>query len=143
MNVVREIAGYQTSKDYKRLWEIAIKQSVLCVCDYHECRDSAQTIYDSAGVLFVSARGVSYICAKSVNEFIEQCQKINLEWVIPETHIKEISETISSKKCIAVYLSYHVSQLVDLEPVVKDVWKVGQELYSAMTQRINKDLEPK
>ena len=37
MKLIREITGYKTSTDYMKLYELAKKQSVICLCD-SECR---------------------------------------------------------------------------------------------------------
>jgi len=40
--------------------------------------------------------------------------------------------TMMKNACIGVYLSYHVSQLRDLNEQVVDVWYVGQKLYGKL-----------
>lgn len=61
MNTIRQITGYQTSRDYALLWKLAHEQSVVCACDYgKDCRDVAQTLFmDDSDVVQISARGIS------------------------------------------------------------------------------------
>ena len=72
MKLVREIVGYPMSRDYRLLWSLAQRQSVVCIVDYHggaqrdlseappPMRDIAHTIRNQDGNVSVSARGVGY-----------------------------------------------------------------------------------
>ena len=83
INIIRDVSGYTTSRDYAKLWGLAQRQSVVCICDYRDgCRDIAQTIYWEAEVRVV-ARGICYICPLGYDEFISQCKMVNLEWIVP------------------------------------------------------------
>ena len=85
MDTVRNIEGYKTSRDYKELFEMMTKASVVCVVDYGEtgrCRDVAHTLFRD-GVYQISARGISYVCAETLEEFIKQCESDNVEFIPP------------------------------------------------------------
>lgn len=75
--------GYKTSTDYHTLYDVAHLQSVVCFVDYHECRDIAATIVFS-DVIEISARGIGYIYATSKSEFAAQCEKLNVEFILPD-----------------------------------------------------------
>lgn len=86
--IVRDISGYETSRDYAKLWELAQRQSVVCVVDFFggldtPCRDIAQTIRNPHEV-HVSVRGRTYAFGQDAEEFAESCERVNLEWIVPE-----------------------------------------------------------
>jgi hypothetical protein len=84
-------AKYQTSRDYRKLWELAHIASIICILDMqlgkpNTCRDIALTTHSpdwSPEVVQVGARGIGYVWAESIEEFIAQCQASRLEWLIP------------------------------------------------------------
>lgn len=85
---VHEISGYKTSRDYKRLWELAQRASVICIVDYGDShyRDVAQTIfsnYDNNLALEIKVRGVGYIYGDGKSDFIAKCTRYNVEFVEP------------------------------------------------------------
>ena len=82
MPTVDKIEGYPLSRDYERLAELVTKSSIACIVDFdHDCRDIAHTIYSSSsGTWQVSARGIGYIWAASKEDFIQQCERLNLEY---------------------------------------------------------------
>ena len=92
MDIIKNITGYKTSKDYRKLWELAKNQSIVCICDYgtfdaeYRCRDIAHTTYYD-GNMNVSARGIGYVTVfdYKIEEFIKQCEQINLEWIVPNS----------------------------------------------------------
>ena len=85
MAIIRTISGYQTSRDYVLLWDLAKSSSIVCVCDYaHGLRDVAQTICD-ANMTQVSARGITYADGWTAEEFARQCARVNVEFIIPNT----------------------------------------------------------
>lgn len=45
--VGREIKGYRTSKNYRKLFELAKKQGVICICNMvpYVSRDIARTLF--------------------------------------------------------------------------------------------------
>ena len=85
------LANYSTSRDYRRLWELAHDHSIVCVVDYEPgipvtCRDIATTGYSkecNPDVVKVSSRGIGHIWAESIEQFIAQCEHCNLEWLQP------------------------------------------------------------
>jgi hypothetical protein len=84
-------ASYQTSRDYCKLWELAQMASIICIVDRdlgkpNTCRDIARITHSldwSPKVVQVGARGIGYVWAESIEEFIAQCQVRRLEWLIP------------------------------------------------------------
>lgn len=85
MAIIRTISGYQTSRDYALLWELAKTSSIVCVCDYSDgIRDVAQTI-SNKNYTHVSARGITYADGLSVAEFEKNCSRANVEFLIPNT----------------------------------------------------------
>lgn len=103
---MRDITGYETSRDYATLARLAETQSVVCIVDYqHGCRDVAQTLNCESryGVnLRISARGITYVDAITVEEFERQCRFANVEFLVPceisSAHqaLREISQTSPS-----------------------------------------------
>lgn len=97
MSVICDIEGYTTSRDYAALWELAQKQSVVCVVDYDwrdgtkASRDIAQTIaspwsiggMDNRITIGVRVRGIEYAGGKNCEQFVASCERCNLEWLIP------------------------------------------------------------
>lgn len=81
--LVRLIAdhGYNVSRDYDALYDMARLKSVVCFVDYHECRDIAATIARTGGDVEVSARGISYVWATSQDDFVMQCRRLNVEFI--------------------------------------------------------------
>ena len=85
MNVY-QLAGYNGSRDYDRLAELAKVRSVICIVDYQECRDVAHTIYSACDGLeswCVSGRGIGYVQAFDRADFIARCEAANLEFIEP------------------------------------------------------------
>lgn len=84
-------AGYQTFRDYRKLWELAHIASIVCIVDMEHgepntCRDIARTIYSpdwSPELVQVGSRGVGHVWAKSIEQFIAQCEACRLEWLVP------------------------------------------------------------
>ena len=85
------LANYSTSRDYRRLWELAHDHSIVCVVDYapfiHDLyRDVATTRHIkgwSPDVMQVCSRGIGHVWAESIEQFIAQCEHCNLEWLHP------------------------------------------------------------
>jgi hypothetical protein len=96
------ITGYKTSKDYTRLAELMKTRSIVCFVDYFkDCRDAASTqmLQRRCGdyTFQVSARGTAYIYAPSLAEFIAQCTRLNLEWIVPDDlrdPVKTVDEVV-------------------------------------------------
>jgi hypothetical protein len=84
---IRNIKDYPVSTNYEKLWELAQKQGVICIVDYDRInswlvRDVCSTIFSQHNYE-VSARGIAYISAETKEEFLEQCKKRCLVWVLP------------------------------------------------------------
>jgi len=78
--------GYNVSRDYDALYDMARSKSVVCFVDYHECRDVAATIARIGGDVEVSARGISYVWGTSKDDFVMQCRRLNVEFIpLPKT----------------------------------------------------------
>ena len=89
--MIPPLANYSTSRDYRRLWELAHDHSIVCFVDYlpgisETCRDVAATGHSGewdSNVIQVSSRGIGRIWADSIEQFIAQCERCNLEWLQP------------------------------------------------------------
>ncbi len=84
-----DLANYNTSTDYSRLAELAKTKSIICVVDYttHSLttRDIARTFYQGPRQEYwsVGVRGMSYLTAFSLAEFIALCAILHLEFLDP------------------------------------------------------------
>lgn len=78
--------NYKTSRDYKRLAELAKKQSVICVVEYNGRPVTALSYYfpDSKRPFMISFPGYSFIDAEDDDRFIDRCEKIGVEFIEPE-----------------------------------------------------------
>lgn len=85
---IRNVTGYEISKDYRQLFELAKTQSIVCILDYlvfedgTACRDVVQTISDGFEVQ-VCERGICFISEHHVEMFVERCDDKNLEFIVP------------------------------------------------------------
>lgn len=103
IEVIRDIGGYTTSRDYAKLWELAQKQSVVCVVDFDwrdgdVSRDVAHTIWNGRH-LHVSCRGVSYADGDSLADFERSARRSNLEWLVPNPEAAELVRDMNSDVC--------------------------------------------
>lgn len=91
------INGYKTSNNYKALFELMHIQSVLCYLDYN-CYPQHQSMGDNEPMWDIceaqlktdnhpfyqlTSRGYCYLHAKSMNEFIEKCNKYQVRFIMP------------------------------------------------------------
>lgn len=92
---IREVTGYTTSTDYAALCTLMESQSIVCLVRYGDVRrtppllDIAKTCYHPAtGERQISARGILYVSADSVEFFIQQCEEEQVQWFVsnPGTH---------------------------------------------------------
>ncbi len=92
--LIKDIAQYNTLKDYYWLAQEAKKQSIICIIDYkfntedkeYIFRDVAQTVYfekNGNGSWQISARGTGFLNAFSEEEFIKLCEILNVEYIKP------------------------------------------------------------
>lgn len=95
MNPALTPAGYPFSRDYGRLIALARHASVVCFVDYHVggagvVRDVARTAFsagDGREVFEINARGTGYVQTSTEKSFIERCEALNLEFVVPPAPI--------------------------------------------------------
>lgn len=79
--------GHATSRDYEKLFELMQEHPIICVLN-DSCRmpdpvrDIAATLY-TGGSWQVSVRGGGYVLAWDRDTFIRQCEKYDLEWLVP------------------------------------------------------------
>ena len=94
MKYRNSIIGYPTSKDYKLLWQLIQKQSVICFmvvqCGTYIRKEMYQTLYEG-GKLEGVVIGGGLIFAKEEKSFIKQCKRAGLEFIVPTIN-QEISE---------------------------------------------------
>ena len=103
MALIRTVKGYATSTDYRKLWELAQRQSVVCLVQHQvqyrwatgqnsvggNLMDVAQTIAmpDDSGKVWcidISCRGSNYVQGFGIDDFAEQCQRANVQWLVPQ-----------------------------------------------------------
>lgn len=87
MKDVDKVTGYETSRDYELLARLMQSQSIVCIVDYDDCRDIAKTFFQETKLggetWQVSVRGLCYIYVWNKDNFIKQCARINLEFIVP------------------------------------------------------------
>ena len=82
-------ASYQTSRDYHKLWELAQTTQIVCIVDRYENdptdRRIASTRYSPAEYyqITVEAFGIRWCSAANVDQFVQQCKRWSLEWLVP------------------------------------------------------------
>jgi len=84
--------GYSVSRDHDDLYDMAQSQSVVCFVDYHDCRDVACTLVrrSSYGTeTEIGARGLTYIAGMSREEFVTQCRRYNVEFILPNDKLSD------------------------------------------------------
>ena len=52
-------------------------------------------------------------------------------------------KTSSEKRCIDIYMHYHVSQTKDLPEIIIEAWRTGQELWFSMQSTRRMDRQQK
>lgn len=84
------IPNYEWQDDYYHLWSLVKKERVICLVNYDNlCKDIASTHFNYVDRLknpicvTVSARGICYILASNREDFIDQCKKNNLKYILP------------------------------------------------------------
>lgn len=87
--IIRNVTGYQTSRDYSLLWSLAQKQSIVCIVDYCEdCRDVCHTIWNGR-YMQISSRGNGYVDGDTLDEFAKLCARSNVEFLIPNDNVED------------------------------------------------------
>jgi len=101
MQTIRDITGYATSKDYCALAALARQQSIVCEVDYRvdqqdvTTRDVARTLYRECNgeeLFEIGARGTGYVHAAGEEEFIRQCERMNVSFLVPTTEPNDQAE---------------------------------------------------
>lgn len=80
-----QITGYPTSKDYCLLIDLARKQQVICLVENGQ--SVARTLYlanDLEEIFSIGVPGTGYVYACGADDFITQCHRFNIEFLIPE-----------------------------------------------------------
>ena len=89
MVAIREITGYATSKDYEALFKAVRSQSIVCIVNFgspdgkYNSMDVAHSIYTDDGLIQISCRGTCYVWAKDLDDFVRQCEREAVEWIVP------------------------------------------------------------
>ena len=82
-----KIEKYNLSRDYEVLYELVKTTSIVCVVDYHNCRDVASTNYKPEfDDLDIGVRGMCYYNHgkhERFEEFEDWCESVNLEFIEP------------------------------------------------------------
>ena len=82
-------ASYQTSRDYRKLWELAQTAQIVCIVDRYENdstdRRIVSTRYSPAEhyQITVETCGIRWCSAANVDQFVQQCERWSLEWLVP------------------------------------------------------------
>lgn len=90
-----QLGSYRTSKDYQRLARLAKHCSIICIVDYKAgpdgdmvIRDVAQTLCHSETIQ-ISARGICYVYSFGAHDFVKQCERLNVEFIVPASTVQE------------------------------------------------------
>lgn len=147
MTLIRGIENYLFSTDYGTLWELAQKQSVVCDVSYYDCRDIAQTICSlgSNPVVQVSARGISYVYADSLEEFVVGCQGCDLRWVVPEPtgfYEKVAAALAGVQKAYSAYGWASDSEVLSLLEAAVSTASDLEDNYPELGKLISKEFTP-
>jgi hypothetical protein len=79
------LAEYALSTDYAALWDLTQDLDVLCVARSDEGRWAACLARrpDGSAWRLVSSPGVSYVDARTLEDFVRQAAETELRWVVP------------------------------------------------------------
>jgi hypothetical protein len=84
------LANYQTSRDYYQLWYLAQKAAIVCIVDNREGDSSDRRVVVTSNLVTprriatqVGNFGILWCSAGFSDEFITQCERWNLEWIVP------------------------------------------------------------
>jgi len=81
--------GYKTSTDYRKLWELAHKQKVLCTSNYcHNDIDRSRRVAANTEIYNtgVSIDSYGYVFIEEQDDFEsfeKRCKQNMIEWIIP------------------------------------------------------------
>lgn len=146
MKVVHDITGYAASKDYRALAELARQQSVVCEVDYRidpkddATRDVARTLYrehNGEELFEIGARGTGYIQALGEAEFVRQCERINVSFLVPTTALNIQAERFERGWYLRGDALERLKQWAEAYPVevfpemAPEDWKKANEVLAA------------
>ena len=84
------LANYPTSRDYYQLWDLAQKASIVCVVDKRENDSSDRCVVVTSNIVTpsriatqVQNFGILWCSSGFRDQFVIQCERWNLEWIIP------------------------------------------------------------
>lgn len=81
---------YRTSRDYRALWDLLQKTPVVCVADWQWCGEPETPLRDICathwcdGMAAIGCRGVCYLHATTVEQFVSRCERANVEAILPD-----------------------------------------------------------
>ncbi len=121
---------YNLSKDYELLYKkICEGHEAFCLVNY-DLRDGKEPLRDPAKVrrfgeydIQVGARGIGYGDVRTFHKdrgteqelFIKECQRMNLEWVLPPAEIKEF-DFHTMKRMEGVIKKHGIDETIRLYP---------------------------
>ena len=81
--------NYRTSRDYCQLWELAHTAKIICIVNKH-FGDSTDRVIASTHApvtgydkISVEAYGKDWCRAANFDQFEQQCERWDLEWLVP------------------------------------------------------------
>jgi len=91
MNIKKEFLNYKTSNDFKLLFELVMKQRIVCFITKENGHIiiAANTASTDNEHISIGTQGIGYIDAFQFDDktlkqdFIEQCEYYKLEFIIP------------------------------------------------------------
>lgn len=113
---------YPTSKDYGRLYELAMAgEKIPCWLDYWRgdgIRDIAE-VKCRNGQVNAGVRGICYTDGITKEAFIKQCEQLNLEFIEP-------GPRVSAKALDALDTAIERADRLSVSPAIIDPRRVGQ-----------------
>ena len=81
-------ACYRTSRDYCQLWELAHTAEIICIVnrffgDPTDRRIASTRLLKGYYRIGVEAYGQSWCSAAHFDQFEQQCERWDLEWLVP------------------------------------------------------------
>lgn len=74
---------YKTCTNYNILFELVKTQRVVCFVKQYNVFDVCANTPSNCNDIDIGARGISYIYADNKEDFIKQCEKCKLEFIMP------------------------------------------------------------
>jgi hypothetical protein len=83
--------GYPMSRDYPRLLELIEEGRIFAIVDcYETCRDPVFVRKGGSFGYDIGVRGFGYADASTPDEFLAECERLNLEFLDPATFSKSV-----------------------------------------------------